>query len=229
MSKLFDPQKLVTIADNQQKVYNAGYEKGKAESGVDASDATATADEIFAGETAYGADGKITGTFTIDNELAEQHSLITEIATLLEGKAAGGGVTLPELSNPASASDILSGKEAINGNGEKITGTIATKTASNLTASGATVTVPSGYYASQATKSVATATQATPTISVNSSGLITASATQTAGYVGAGTKSATKQLSTQAAKTVTPSTSSQTAVASGKYTTGAITVAAIPS
>ena len=74
-----------------------------------------------------------------------------------------------------------------------------------------------------------TATQATPTISVNSSGLITASATQTAGYVAAGTKSGTKQLTTQAAKTVTPSTSSQTAVASGVYTTGAVTVAAIPS
>jgi hypothetical protein len=41
--------------------------------------------------------------------------------------------------------------------------------------------------------------------------------------------SATQQLSTQAAKTITPSTSSQTAVASGKYTTGAITVAPIPS
>ena len=74
-----------------------------------------------------------------------------------------------------------------------------------------------------------TATQVTPTISINSSGLITASATQTAGYVDEGTKSATKQLTTQAAKTVTPSTSSQTAVASGVYTTGAVTVAAIPS
>lgn len=72
-------------------------------------------------------------------------------------------------------------------------------------------------------------TQATPSITVSSAGLITASATQTAGYVAAGTKSATKQLSTQAAKTVTPSYSSQTAVAAGKYTTGAITVAAIPS
>ena len=73
-----------------------------------------------------------------------------------------------------------------------------------------------------------TATQATPSISVNSSGLITASATQTAGYVAAGTKSATKQLTTQAAKTITPCTSSQTAVALGRYTTGAVTVAAIP-
>lgn len=71
--------------------------------------------------------------------------------------------------------------------------------------------------------------QATPSITVSSAGLITASATQEAGIVPAGTKSTTKQLSTQAAKTVTPTRSSQTAVASGKYTTGAVKVAAIPS
>lgn len=71
--------------------------------------------------------------------------------------------------------------------------------------------------------------QATPSISVSSTGLITASAAQSAGYVAEGTKSATKQLSTQAKKTVTPSSSAQTAVAAGKYTTGAVTVAAIPS
>ncbi len=66
--------------------------------------------------------------------------------------------------------------------------------------------------------------QATPSISVSSGGLITASAEQAGGIVPAGTKSATQQLSTQAAKTVTPSTSNQTAVAKGKYTTGAVTV-----
>lgn len=68
-------------------------------------------------------------------------------------------------------------------------------------------------------------TQATPSITVSSSGLITASSTQTAGYVSAGTESSTKQLTTQAAKTITPNTSSQTAVAKNVYTTGAITVA----
>jgi hypothetical protein len=47
----------------------------------------------------------------------------------------------------ASASDILNGKTAYV-DGEKITGNIATKTSSDLTASGATVTVPAGYYAS---------------------------------------------------------------------------------
>ena len=139
------------------------------------------------------------------------------------------GVELPDLSNPAVAGQILSGYEAIDENGEVIIGTIDTKTSNDLTASGETVTVPAGYYASQATKSVNTVTQATPSISVDGSGLITASATQSAGYVSAGTNSATKQLTTQASKTVIPSTSEQTAVASGVYTTGAVTVAAIPS
>ena len=106
---------------------------------------------------------------------------------------------------------------------------IARRSSSNLTASGATVTVPAGYYASQATKSVSTTTHPNPTVSVNSStGLITASHTQTAGYVSAGTTTGTSQLSVQAAKTITPTTTAQEAVAAGKYTTGAITVAAIP-
>ena len=134
------------------------------------------------------------------------------------------GAELPTLTNPGTASDLLSGKELINQSGNKITGNIPTKTSSDLTASGATVTVPSGYYASSVSKSVSTTTQATPSISINSSGLITASATQSAGYVSSGTKSSTKQLTTQAAKTVTPGTANQTAVASGTYTTGAITV-----
>lgn len=164
-----------------------------------------------------------------------QHQLKTNTDTLESVLAqinalpdATSGVELPELSNPATAADALSGKEFIDADGNKVTGTIATKTASNLSASGATVTVPAGYYASQATKSVATATQATPTIAVSTGGLITASSTQSAGYVASGTKSTTKQLTVQAAKTVTPTKSSQTAVASGRYTTGAVTVAAIP-
>lgn len=122
----------------------------------------------------------------------------------------------------------------------------------DLTASGATVTVPAGYYASQASKAVAsgsattpaTSVTANPSISVSSSGLITATAsasqnvtpTVSAGYVSSGTAgtvtvsgSNTQQLSTQAATTITPTTSSQTAVAAGKYTTGAVTVAPIPS
>lgn len=68
-----------------------------------------------------------------------------------------------------------------------------------------------------------TVEQATPTISVSSSGLITASATQTAGYVSAGTKSATKQLATQAAQIITPGKLDKT-ISSGKYLTGTQTI-----
>lgn len=107
---------------------------------------------------------------------------------------------------------------------------IARKNSTNLTASGATVTVPAGYYEEQATKSVATTTHPNPTASINTTtGLITASHTQTAGYVNAGTTTGTLQLTTQAGASITPSESTQVAVAANKYTLGAVNVAAIPS
>ena len=59
--------------------------------GLDTSDATAEANEIFYGETAYANGEKVTGTFTIDDELGDQISLISQIQSALEGKAAGGG------------------------------------------------------------------------------------------------------------------------------------------
>ena len=145
-----------------------------------------------------------------------------------------------------SGSQMLSGYTAY-ADGTKYQGSIATKTSSDLTASGATVTAPAGYYASQATKSVAsgsattpaTSITANPTISVNSStGVITATAsasesvtpTVSAGYVASGTSgtitvsgSNTEQLTVQAAQTITPSTSNQT-IAAGTYLTGAQTI-----
>lgn len=208
----------------------------------------------------------------------------------------GDGIVLPTLTNEGSSSDMLSGKQLIDGDGNIVTGTIQTKTTDNVSVSGSTVTVPAGYYADNViksvttvtradttisttaddtndkltitasnnqgtgyvaganktatttisltvsgstvtasdgsksiSKSVATATQATPSISIDNAGLITAIATQSAGYVTGGTKSATQQLTTQATKTVTPSTLPQTVIASGVYTTGAVTVDAIPS
>jgi hypothetical protein len=193
---------------------------------------TAIADEIrtLSGTTgAMGLDAMASNVGEANGKVTTQVDLIEQIQTALEGKATGAGKELPELTNPGSAADLLAGKQLIDGNGNIVEGTIATKTSSNLTASGAIVTVPAGYYASNTTKSVSTATQASPSITVSSSGLITASVTQSAGYVKAGTRSGAKQLTTKSATTITPTTSEQTAVNSGVYTTGAIKVAAIPS
>ena len=126
----------------------------------------------------------------------------------------------------AAAAQILSGYSAYV-DGAEVKGSIATKTSSNLTANGATVTVPAGYYASAASKAVATTTHPKPTVSINTStGVVTASHTSTAGYISsANTATGTLNLTTQAAATITPGTSNKTAVAAGRYTTGAVTVA----
>ena len=76
-----------------------------------------------------------------------------------------------------------------------------------------------------------TLTVTSHTLSVNQdTGVVTATASLSQGYNDtASTSTGTLSLSTQAAATITPTTSSQTAVAKGKYTTGAVTVAAMPS
>ena len=129
---------------------------------------------------------------------------------------------------------------------------IPQRTAEDITVSGASVTTPNGYYADGATKTVQSGSATTPTggitanptISVSDSGLITASVTKSEsitpivneGYVTTGqagtvtfSGSSTSQLSTQGASTISPTESEQTAVTSGKYTTGDIKVGAISS
>lgn len=76
---------------------------------------------------------------------------------------------------------------------------------------------------------IATVEGPTPDISVSSDGLIAASVSNPKGYqAGSTTKTATQQLTTKGATTITPSSASQIAVNSGIYTTGKITVSAVP-
>lgn len=141
----------------------------------------------------------------------------------------------------SSGGSMLSGVTAYGSSGAKITGTIDTKTGSDLTASGATVTVPSGYYASQATKSVSSGSSTAPaTISGTSASVSTGTNTLTlsktisvtptvsAGYVSSGTAgnssvSLTASVTTKAAATITPTTSN-IEIAAGTYLTGKQTI-----
>ena len=146
-----------------------------------------------------------------------------------------------------SDATMTSGSQSLAGvtsyaNGTKITGTIPSRSGSDLTASGATVTVPAGNYASQATKSVAGGTVTAPsTISGTSASVsagtntLTLSKTvsvtpevSTAGYVSSGTAgnsdvSLTASVTTKAAATITPGTTDQE-IASGTYLTGKQTI-----
>lgn len=139
-----------------------------------------------------------------------------------------------------SGGKMLSGNTAY-ANGTKYTGTIATKSGTDITASGDTVTVPAGYYASQQTKAVESGSATGPaTVSGSSASVSTGTSTLTlsktisitpvvsAGYVTSGTAanasvSLTASVTTKSAATYTPSTSDQT-IAAATYLTGAQTI-----
>ena len=129
---------------------------------------------------------------------------------------------------------------------------IPRKSSADLTASGATVTAPAGYYAEAASKAVQSGRARMPrvdmaakvTVGIDENGLVTAEASGTRtvsptvneGYVTSGesntitvTGSKDLQLATEAGKTITPSETAQLAVAEHKYTLGDIAVGAIPS
>lgn len=139
-----------------------------------------------------------------------------------------------------SGDKMLSGNTAY-ADGVKYTGTIATKSGTDISASGDTVTVPAGYYSTQQTKAVdsgsatapATITGSTASVSTGTNTLtlsktISVTPTVTAGYVASGTAgnssvSLTASVTTKGAATITPTTSDQT-IASGTYLTGAQTI-----
>lgn len=171
------------------------------------------------------------------NEVTYQNVPSVEIP-----KSGGGTAEFVDTSDATldSGDKLLSGNTAY-ADGTKYTGTIATKSGSDLSASGATVTVPAGYYASQATKSVSngsatapasisgtSASVSTGTNTLTLSKTISVTPSVTAGYVASGTAgnssvSLTASVTTKGATTWTPTTSDQT-IASGTYCTGAQTI-----
>ena len=163
----------------------------------------------------------------------------------IEIPISGGGGTVAEFVDTSdatldSASKLPLGVIAYGAN-TKYTGTAAENDSSDLTVSGATVSVPAGYYSSAASASVANGSATAPsTISGTSATVSTSTNTLTlsksisvtpvvsAGYVSAGTAgtaavSLTASVTTKGATTYTPTTSNQT-IASGTYLTGAQTI-----
>ena len=139
-----------------------------------------------------------------------------------------------------SGGKMLSGVTAY-ADGVKYTGTTTSKSGTDITACGDTVTVPAGYYSSQQTKAVASgsatapasisgssATVSTGTNTLTLSKTVSVTPTVSAGYVSAGTAgnsavSLTASVTTKAAATITPGTSSQS-IAANTYLTGAQTI-----
>lgn len=188
-----------------------------------------------------------------------------DLATLIAQITGGGGsaIVITDTTDPVSggtirtitavdisgdtvtASDMLYGVTAHDASGTAVTGNIVTKTQADLSASGDTVTAPAGYYASSASKSVAsgsvtapsaisgtsaTVSTGTNTLTLSKTVSVTPSVTA-AGYVSGGTAgnssvSLTANVTTQAAQTIHPSTSDQT-IASGRYLTGNQTIKAV--
>jgi len=157
-------------------------------------------------------------------------------------KSGGGTAKFTDTSDATldGGGKMLDGVTAYAG-GTKYTGTIESKTSSDLSASGATVTAPAGYYASSASKSVSSGSATAPgTISGTSASVstgtnvltltktVSVTPSVTAGYVSTGTAgnssvSLSATVTTKAAATITPGTSNQT-IASGTYLTGAQTI-----
>ena len=161
-------------------------------------------------------------------------------------KTGGGTATFTDTSSTTATADkIVEGYGAYSSEGEWMVGSISTKTSSNLTVSGDTVTAPAGYYASSASKSVAAGSVKLPStimgqfanVSV-ASGYVTLSKSisakptvTTEGYVTDGTLSAANitliaEMTTKEATTLYPSGTDQT-ISSGQYLSGTQTIKAV--
>lgn len=208
---------------------------------TDTSPTTATDSDVASGKIYFKADGsQSTGTASGGGGGA----VVVTDTTDAHGGTIREITAVDISSDTVTAAALLSGYTAHDNTGTAVSGSIATKTGSDLSASGDTVTVPAGYYASQATKTVS-AGSATPPATISGSSATVSTGTNTltlsktvsvtpsvsAGYVSSGTAgnssvSLTASVTTKGATTYTPSASAQT-IASGTYLTGTQTIEAV--
>ena len=149
--------KLLNNTTSLQNILDALENKATGSGGVNTSDATATENDIMLGETAYVATGKVTGTFTIDNEVTEQTDLIASIKTALSGKAAGGTPILQDKAvTPSTSSQTVTADNGYDGLDIVTVAAIpssyvqptATKSATTYTPGTSNQTIAAGTYCS---------------------------------------------------------------------------------
>ena len=169
---------------------------------------------------------KRTGTFTIDEELAENEDLINQIQEVLATKSS---VSLPTLTNPGNSYKLVEGYQLIDQEGNVVEGEISECSCEDIYIDGNQITVSPGIYSDDTRVQVDEVELAAPSISVDENGLVTATVSQSAGYVQEGSTSKDYQLPTQGATTITPSTEEQVAVYAGTYVTEDVKVAATES
>lgn len=109
---------LTQIVNELEDIHSTINNLPEADGGLDTSDATATADEIFKDKTAYTSNGKVTGTFTIDDELATQDNLITQIQSVVNNlpDAGNGSITLQDKAiTPTTSSQTVTADSGYDG------------------------------------------------------------------------------------------------------------------
>lgn len=165
-------------------------------------DTVASSDDILAGKVGHLRDGSVvTGTASG----GDQHGTIWQDGQGYVHLDDESGIALQsKTATPTESQQVI---EADNGyyaldkvtveaiSSSYVGSGVTRRNSSDLTANGATVTAPAGYYSAQASKSVATGTAGTPTATKgtvsNHAVTVTPSVTNTAGYISGGTKTGT--------------------------------------
>lgn len=129
---------------------------------------------------------------------------LDEMKEAVDGIEVGGTPTIESLSVTPSETQQTYNSSSVDGYKPVTVGAISSsyvgsgisrRSSSDMTASGATVTAPAGYYESSSSKTVASGTEGTPTATKgtvsNHAVTVTPSVTNSAGYITGGTKTGT--------------------------------------
>ncbi len=149
--------------------------------------ANAVPADVASGKTFFNANGYQTGTATPASPSLQSKSVSYTPTESSQSATVTADSGYDGLSSVAVSVGAISSTYVGTG--------ITRRTSSDLTTNGETVNVPAGYYASAASKAVATGTAGTPTATKgtvsNHSIAVTPSVTNTTGYISGGTKTGT--------------------------------------